>query len=148
VKVILLKDVKKLGKKGEIKNVSDGYAKNYLIPNKIAEVATEAKIKEKKNIQKLKELKKEQEIEKLKNIVDQINNRSFTVKVKAGESGKLFGSLTADKIASLIKDKTGITIDKRKISTKPIRETGKYDIEISFKEGLKATIHLFVESED
>jgi large subunit ribosomal protein L9 len=148
VKVILLKDVKKLGKKGDIKNVADGYAKNYLIPNNIAEIATEAKIKEKKNIQKLKEKKKEQEIEKLKDIIKQINDKAFTVKVKAGESGKLFGSLTSDKIASVIKDKTGVIIDKRKISTKPIRETGRYDIEVNFKEGLKATIHLFVERED
>ncbi len=145
MKVILLKDVKKLGKIGDIKEVSDGYAKNYLIPKGIAEIATLAKIKEKQNLQKIQDQKHKQEIEKIQNTVNDLNGKSFTVKVKAGDSGKLFGSLTTDKIALVIKEKTGISIDKRKIMTKPIRELGKYDIDVNFKDGLKATIHLFVE---
>ena len=148
MKVILLKDVKKLGKAGEIKNVSDGYAKNFLIPRKLAEVATESKIKEIKNLEKVENRKKEQEFKKLKEIVEKINERSFTIKVKAGDSGKLFGSLTADKIASVLKERANVSIDKRKIQMKPIRELGKYDVVIDFKNDLKAKIHVFVEKEE
>jgi large subunit ribosomal protein L9 len=148
MKVILLKDVKKLGKAGEIKNVSDGYAKNFLIPRKLAEVATESKIKEIKNLEKVENRKKEQEFKKLKEIVEKIDGRAFTIKVKAGESGKLFGSLTADKISSVLKERADVSIDKRKIQMKPIRELGKYDIVVDFKNDLKATIHIFVEKEE
>jgi large subunit ribosomal protein L9 len=148
MKVILLKDVKKLGKAGEIKNVSDGYAKNFLIPRKLAEVATESKIKEIKNLEKVENRKKEQELKKLKEIVEKIDGRAFTIKVKAGDSGKLFGSLTADKIASVLKERADVSIDKRKIQMKPIRELGKYDIVVDFKNDLKATIHIFVEKEE
>ncbi len=145
MKVVLLKDIKKLGKTGEIKEVSDGYARNYLIPKGLAEIATTGKLKEINNLKKAEQRKKEQQLAKLKEIVNQLNEQSFTVKVKAGDSGKLFGSLTSEKIATVIKDKAGITIDKRKILTKPIKELGRYDITIAFKEDLKATIHLFVE---
>ena len=148
MKVVLLKDVKKLGKAGDIKQVSDGYARNYLIPKGLAEVATEGKIKEIKNIKKVQNLKKEHELQKTKEMLDMIDNRSFTVKVKAGNSGKLFGSLTSDKISAVIKEKTGVSIDRRKILMKPIKELGKYDIIVDFKNNLKATIHLFVEKEE
>jgi large subunit ribosomal protein L9 len=148
MKVVLLKDVKKLGKAGEIKNVSDGYAKNFLIPKKLVEIATESKIKEIKNIEKIESRKRELEIKKLEEIAEKINKRSFTIKVKAGNSGKLFGSLTADKIASILKERVNVNIDKRKIQMKPIRELGKYDISISFKNDINATVHIFVEKEE
>ncbi len=148
MKIILLKDVKKLGKAGEIKNVSDGYAKNFLIPRKLAEIATESKIKEIKNLEKIENHRREQEQKKLKEIVEKINERSFTIKVKAGDSGKLFGSLTAEKISSVLKERADVNIDKRKIQMKPIRELGKYDIVVDFKNDLKAIIHIFVEKED
>ncbi len=148
MKIILLKDVKKLGKAGEIKNVSDGYAKNFLIPRKLAEIATESKIKEIKNLEKIENHRREQEQKKLKEIVEKINERSFTIKVKAGDSGKLFGSLTAEKISSILKERADVNIDKRKIQMKPIRELGKYDIVVDFKNDFKAIIHIFVEKED
>jgi large subunit ribosomal protein L9 len=130
MKVILLKDVNAQGKAGDIIEVSDGYARNYLLKNKLAVEATPAKIQEIKQKHEAEERKKAQEKEHWTKIADQINAAEITLKVKSGESGKIFGSIQSANIADELK-KLGLDIDKKKIVLpQPIKTTGTYFIEI------------------
>src|SRR5690625_2013721 len=115
MKVILLKDVKGQGKKGEVKNVSQGYANNYLLKNNLAEEATPGNIKKMQNKQKkeaINEAELKQEAEELK---DTLANIKVEIKAKSGESGQLFGSITNKHVADTLKKQHQIEIDRRKI---------------------------------
>lgn len=130
MKVILLKDVVSQGKAGELLDVSDGYARNYLIKNKLAIEATQAKINEinqKKEAEERKRAKERAEwLEKAK-IIDQTK---ITLKVKCGAGGKVFGSIQSANIADELK-KQGIEVDRKKIVLpNPIKTAGEYEIEI------------------
>lgn len=130
MKVILLKDVKSLGKKGDLVNASDGYARNYLIPKKLAEQATENNVhilnnkKEAERRQKLKELEEAQKLAK------SLMGKEIKFKVKIGENGRLFGSITSKDISEKLKEQYNMDIDKKKIVAKTIRQTGVYEAEI------------------
>ncbi len=115
MKVILLKDVKDLGKKGELVESKDGYARNFLFPRKLAEEANSSNMKEMNEKEESKKLKKQQELEEAKAIAEKINAVKVVIKTKSGENGKLFGSITTKDIAEILKDKHDIDIDKRKI---------------------------------
>lgn len=131
MKILLLKDVDNLGKEGEIKEVKPGYARNYLIPKKYAVLATEENIK-KLNIEKETITRKRKKEEKrLKELAKTIQGRSFTIKAKVGEDGKMFGSVTKEDISEIVSKETGIKIEKENISLfEPIKNTGVYDIEL------------------
>lgn len=130
MKVILLKDVNSKGKAGELIEVSDGYARNYLLKNKLAIEATPAKINELKQKQEAEERKRAQEREHWLQKAAQINATQITLKVKSGENGKIFGSIQSANIADEL-NKLGIEIDKKKIVLpQPIKTTGTYTIEI------------------
>ena len=103
MKVVLLQDVKSLGKKDDIVNVSDGYARNFLLPKKLAVEATDTKLKEISDKKKVLEKKKAQEMEEAKALAEKLSNIEVVIKTKAGVSGKLFGSITAKDIADIIK---------------------------------------------
>ncbi|EPS49501.1 50S ribosomal protein L9 [Clostridium botulinum CFSAN002367] len=128
--VILLKDVKSLGKKGDLVNASDGYARNYLIPKKLAEQATENNVhilnnkKEAERRQKLKELEEAQKLAK------SLMGKEIKFKVKIGENGRLFGSITSKDISEKLKEQYNMNIDKKKIVAETIRQTGVYEAEI------------------
>ncbi|WP_251862189.1 50S ribosomal protein L9 [Clostridium sp. Marseille-Q2269] len=130
MKVILLKDVKSLGKKGDLVNTSDGYARNYLIPKKLAEQATENNVhilnnkKESERRQKLKELEEAQKLAK------SLMGKEVKFKVKTGENGRLFGSITSKDISEKLKEQYNIDIDKKKIVAETIRQLGIYEAEI------------------
>lgn len=130
MKVILLKDVKSLGKKGDLVNTSDGYARNYLIPKKLAEQATENNVhilnnkKEAERRQKLKELEEAQKLAK------SLMGKEIKFKVKIGENGRLFGSITSKDISEKLKEQYNMDIDKKKIVAETIRQTGVYEAEI------------------
>lgn len=130
MKVILLKDVKSLGKKVDLVNASDGYARNYLIPKKLAEQATENNVhilnnkKEAERRQKLKELEEAQKLAK------SLMGKEIKFKVKIGENGRLFGSITSKDISEKLKEQYNMDIDKKKIVAETIRQTGVYEAEI------------------
>lgn len=115
MKVILLKDVKGLGKKGELVESKDGYARNFLFPRKLAEEANNSNMKELNEKEESKKLKKEKELQQAKELAEKINDTKVVIKTKSGENGKLFGSITTKDIAEILKDEHGIDIDKRKI---------------------------------
>ena len=114
MKVIFLKDVKGSGKKGEIKDVSDGYAKNFLLKNKLVVIADNKSLSENKIQNQAKDFHKQVEKEEAMALAEKIKNRTVVLEVKCGENGKLFGSVTSKEIASEL-EKKNTKIDKRKI---------------------------------
>ena len=128
MKVVLLADVKGSGKKGELVNVSDGYARNFLFPKKLAKEANAQALNELKNAEESKAFKIKQETEAAQASADKINGKSVSILAKAGQGGKLFGSVTAKEIAEAIKKQYGVDVDKRKIDTKgDMKAFGKYE---------------------
>ena len=131
MEIILLKDVKGQGKKGEVIRVSDGYARNFLLPKGFAMQATEGgkkRIRE-QNAQLQKKL--QSEAEKAERLAERISQAGVRLKMKAGEKGKLFGSVTGKDIAEALKKQYGITVDKKKIVLpEPIKNTGEFLVEI------------------
>lgn len=115
MKVILLKDVKELGKKGELVEAKDGYARNFLFPRKLAEEANNSNMKEMEEKKESNKLKKEQELNNAKELSKKIEETKVVIKTKSGEGGRLFGSITTKDIAEILKNEYNIEIDKRKI---------------------------------
>ncbi|HHU70067.1 MAG TPA: 50S ribosomal protein L9 [Thermoanaerobacterales bacterium] len=145
--VILQKDVKKLGAKGDIVKVSDGYARNYLLPRGLAVEATEKGITHVKTLKKQQQRKEENELKEAKKLAEKLEGQVFVLKAKAGEKGRLFGSITSKDIADSIKNKFGLSIDKRKIDLpEPIKALGSYEAEIRIYPGVTAAIKVVVEA--
>lgn len=128
MKVVLLTDVKGTGKKGEIKNVADGYATNYLFKNKMAKIADSGAISENNIKKSATAFHKQEEIKEAKELAKRIEGKSVTLKIKCGSNGKMFGSITSKEIAEKLEDE-GIVLDKKKIDLKePIKATGIYHL--------------------
>lgn len=132
MKVIFLKDVKGSGKKGEIAEVSDGYARNFLIKKGLAEEATAVKINS-LNIKKgAEDFHRQEEIKALKEEAKKLNGTQITLKIKCGENGKVFGSVTAKEIADEL-TVLGYTVDKKRVILKdPIKLLGVYAVDVKF----------------
>ena len=146
MKVILKTDVKGSGKKGDVLEVSDGYAQNYLLKKNLAEIATATSLNEIAQKKRADEFHRAEQIKAQKELCEKLNGTKVTVKIRAGENGKLFGSVTNDKIASALSE-LGYTVDKKRISTKePIKNLGEYDAEVRLMEGVIAKIKVIVET--
>lgn len=147
MKIILLQDVQKLGHKYDIKDVSDGYARNFLIPNKLAESATENALS---RLQKTKEqgaAKAEGELRKMQAVAGKIDGLEMEIKEKMAEDGTLFGSIGAQKIADKLKE-AGLEVNKSQIKLgKPIKEKGEYEVKIDFGHNLESQIKVIVIAE-
>lgn len=144
MKLILLEDVKNVGKKGDIVNKNDGYALNYLIPKKLAVEATKANMNDLELKKKAEEKRKKEELEEAKKIAEQLNDKVVKVSVKAGENGKVFGSVTNKEIADALAKQTGMDIDKKKISfDAPIKMVGRRIVKIKLHP--QVTVELAVE---
>lgn len=138
MKVVLLKDVKGKGKAGEVVNVSDGYATNYLIPNGFAVVGSTANVSVAKSKQQAYDYKQEQIKQEALENAKLINGKEVTIAVKIGDNGKLFGSVTSKEIADEI-CKLGITIDKKKVELNDnIKSVGKYNVKIKLHPAVTA----------
>ena len=145
MKVVLLADVKGSGKKGELVNVSDGYARNFLFPKKLAKEANGQALNELKNAEESRAFKIKQETEAAQASADKINGKSVSILAKAGQGGKLFGSVTAKEIAEAIKKQYGVDVDKRKIDTKgDMKAFGTYECEVKLYSGITATVKAVV----
>ncbi len=132
MKIILLKDVKGTGKAGEIKEVADGYARNCLIKKGLAEEATSVKVNSLNLKKDAQVFHKQEEIKALKEEAKKLNGETVTVKIKCGENGKVFGSITAKEIAEELSEK-GFSVDKKKVLLKDsIKNLGVYNVEVKF----------------
>ncbi|MBR5578587.1 MAG: 50S ribosomal protein L9 [Lachnospiraceae bacterium] len=131
MKIILLQDVKTLGKKGDIIEANDGYARNYILPKKIGVEANSKNLNDLK-LQKSNEVKVAQEqLEAAQNFAKELEEKEIVVKMKVGEGGKSFGSISTKEIAAAFKEQCGVTIDKKKIQLEePIRSFGVYKVNI------------------
>lgn len=148
MKVIFLQDVKGKGKKGEVKEVATGYAQNYLIKNGLAEEATAANISTLKAKQKKAEKVAEQELEDAKKLKETLETLTVEIYTKAGEGGRLFGSITNKQIADELKKK-GFKIDKRKIELgEPIRALGVTNVPVKLHHEVTATVKVHVKEKN
>jgi len=148
MKVILIKNVPNLGQSGDIKEVSEGYARNFLLTKGLVRIATEATIKELANLKQQGLKKKERSGKKMKDIAKKVNNLKLIVKAKADEKKTLFGAFSATKIAAELKDR-GYDIDAKVIKLdQPIKALGYYDVILDFGAGVSAKIGITVTREE
>ena len=145
MKVILLQDVKGTGKKGELKEVSDGYARNFLLPRNLAKQATAQAMSELKNEQESKAFKIEEEKKRANGEKKQLEGQSVKILAKAGSNGRLFGSVTAKEISAELKKQFSINVDKRKITLDAdIKSFGTYNAQIKLYTGITAQVKVVV----
>ena len=130
MKVILLQDVKSVGKKGDVIEASDGYARNFLFPRKLAQEANDSNMHILNNKKENERKQKLAELEAAQKLAGELKGKEITIKAKTGESGKLFGAITSKDVAELIKAQYKIEIDKKKIVMDTIKLAGGYEIEV------------------
>ncbi|MBQ8502798.1 MAG: 50S ribosomal protein L9 [Clostridia bacterium] len=144
MKVVLKQDVKGLGKKGELVNTSDGYARNFLFPKGLACEANAQSMTELKNREQSEKYRIETETAAAKKAAAEISGKTIRITAKAGANGKLFGSVTSKEIAEKITKEFGIKTDKRKIVVDDIKQFGTYEFEIKLYTGISAKLFVMV----
>ncbi|WP_227395032.1 50S ribosomal protein L9 [Jeotgalibacillus aurantiacus] len=148
MKVIFLKDVKGKGKKGEVKNVADGYAHNFLLKNNLAVEANNANLSQVSAQKKKQEKEAQQELEEAKKLKETVEALTVELKAKSGEGGRLFGSITSKQIAEELKKRHNIKVDKRKIEMDDaIRSLGYTNVPVKLHNEVTATLKVHVTKE-
>ena len=148
MQVILKEDVKGQGKKGQMIKVSDGYARNYLLPRGLAVEADKSAVNEMKNRNESQAFKHQQNVDTARALADKISSLAVVIKAKAGSADKLFGAVTSAQICDEVKAKHGIEIDRRKlVIDEPIKHFGHYSLPLKLFEGVKASLNVTVEAE-
>ena len=145
MKVILQKDVKDVGRVGELVNVSEGFARNFLFPRKLAAEATEKRVKEYDHLKRVAETKKKKALAERQELLNKINGTTVTFKLPAGETDRLFGTVTTTDISKELQ-KAGHSVDRRDIVLdEPIKVLGQHKALVRYSEGLEANIKISVE---
>ncbi len=145
MKVILSQDVKGQGKKGEMINVSDGYARNYLLPRGLAVAATSDNINTMRQKEKAKAAQLEKDKAKAAEVAAELDNHVVKISARAGANGKLFGSITSKEISDALAEQAGIVIEKNRIlQTEPIKSFGSYEVKCKLGFEISGIIHLIV----
>ena len=145
MKVVLTKDVKGKGKAGELINVSDGYARNFLFPQNLAIEANNAALSELKSREESKAHHTAVEKKEAQDLAEKINDITITIHAKAGNSGKLFGAITSKEVVNELKNQYSINIDKRKINMKDIKSYGEFTVSVKLYTGITASLNIKVE---
>ena len=144
MKVILLQDVKAQGKKGDLINVSDGYARNFLFPKKLAIEADKGALADLKNKEEARLFKIEQEKKQAKEIAEKLESLQVRIKASAGADGRFYGAVTSKEVAEQLAKQHGITVDRRKIQMDSIKAFGSYTLEVRLYTEVTGKIHLLV----
>lgn len=144
MKVILLKDIKGTGKRGDVINASDGHARNYLLPRGLAKVATDSSVKELKHQQDSADKRLQEEIDAAQALADKISKIEIKIVSKAGNGGKLFGSITNKDIAELLEKEHGIKVDKKKIAMDTIKVLGSVYADVKVYKGIIGKMKVMV----
>lgn len=147
MKVLLLKDVYKLGRAGDIKKVADGYGRNFLLPQKLAVLATPGALKQVEKIRSQAEIRRTELNSELKDLAKQINGLVLVFAAKAGETGKLYGSITTQDVATAIQEKTRFEIKKQQIDLQPIRNLGEFTAHVRLTMDLVPEVKVIVHRE-
>ncbi|WP_346867545.1 MULTISPECIES: 50S ribosomal protein L9 [unclassified Clostridium] len=147
MKVILLQDVKSVGKKGEVVNASDGYARNFLFPKKLAQEANDVNmhILNKKNEADRK--KKLAEVEEAQKVANELKDKEVIIYAKSGDNGRLFGAITTKDISQEMEKQLNITIDKKKIVVNTIKTMGLYDVEVKLYPEISTKIKVIIKEQ-
>ena len=148
MKVVFLKDVKGKGKKGEVKEVAEGYARNFLIKNGYAKEATNSAMSELQGQKRLEEKNAAAELQAAKDLKDELEKLTVEIKAKSGEGGRLFGSVSTKQIADALQKKHGFKVDKRKMDCSDgIRSLGFTNVPVKLHQDVKATLKVHVIAE-
>ena len=146
MQVILLEDVKSLGKKGDIVKVSDGYARNFVLPKKLGVEATEKNKNELRLQKKHEEKVAAQKLADAKELAAQLEGKKIALKMRAGENGKVFGSISGKEIAAAAKDQFGLELDKKKIQLPdPIKSFGMHEVPIKLHPQVTGRLYVLVQ---
>ena len=146
MKVILLCDVKGSGKKDDVINVSDGYARNYLFPRKWAVEATPGAVKEIERKRANEEKLERERRTAAEEVAKKLKGKVINIQAKCGAQGRIYGSITSQEVAAALKEQHGVEIDKRKIECDPIRQVGDVEINVVVYTGIKAPMKVHVEA--
>jgi large subunit ribosomal protein L9 len=147
MKVLLIKDVYKLGRAGDVKKVADGYGRNFLLPQKMAVLATPGALKQTEKIRSQAEVRRTEQNSELKDLANQINGLTLVFAAKAGETGKLYGSITTQDVAGAIQEKTRFEVKKQQIDMQPIRNLGEFAAHVRLTMDLVPEIKVIVHRE-
>ena len=147
MRVMLIKDVYKLGHAGDVKKVADGYGRNFLLPQGLAVVATAGALKQVEKIRKQAEIRRAKENSELQGLADQIKDVVLTFGAKAGDTGKLYGSITTQDVATAVSEETRFEIKKHQVDMQPIRNLGEYTANIRLTIDLVPEVKIIVHRE-
>lgn len=147
MRVLLLEDVEKLGHAGNVVSVADGYARNYLIPRRLGKRVTEGSVKEIEQVRHAAERKRARQLSTAQDLARKIDGLALTFHARAGDKGKLYGSITTADVASAIEQQTGVPVDRRKIVGEPLRQVGEHTVEVHLMADVIARVKVIVEPE-
>ncbi len=147
MKVILQKDIKGTGKKGDVVTVSDGHGRNYLIPRGLAKEATSGSVSAAKHHKSAQKKREQEELERAKELAKKIESLKLKFRAKAGEGSRLFGSITTKDVAEKLKIECDIDVDKRKISMDQIKMLGEFRAQVKVHPKVVANLSIFIEEE-
>jgi large subunit ribosomal protein L9 len=147
MKVLLIKDVYKLGRAGEVKKVADGFGRNFLLPQRLAVLATPGAMKQSEKIKSQAEVRRTEQNSELKGLADQIAGVELSFTAKAGETGKLYGSITTQDVAAALQEKTRYEVKRQQVDMQPIRELGEFTAHIRLTMDLVPEIKVIVHRE-
>ncbi len=147
MKVMLIKDVYKLGRAGEVKKVADGYGRNFLLPQKLAVLATAGALNQVSRIKSQAEVRRTEQNSELKGLADQIAGVVLTFAVKAGDTGKLYGSITTGDVAAALQEKVRFEVKRQQVDMQPIRELGEFKAHVRLTMDLTPEIKIIVHRE-
>ena len=147
MKVLLIKDVYKLGRAGDVKKVADGYGRNFLIPQGLAVLATAGAMKQVEKIKSQAEIRRTSLNSELKGLADQIQGVTLTFPAKAGETGKLYGSITTQDIATALQEKVRFEVKRQQVDSQPIRNLGEFTAHVRLTMDLVPEIKIIVHRE-
>ncbi len=147
MRVLLLKDVYKLGHAGDVKKVADGYGRNFLIPQGLAVLATAAALKQAETLRQNAAIARARLNSEMQGVADKLRSLTLTFAAKAGETGKLYGSITTAQVAARIKDLSGLEIDRRNVGHQPLRELGEFQVPVRLTPDLIPTVKVIIHRE-
>lgn len=147
MKVLLLEDVTNLGLAGDLVAVADGYGRNYLIPRGLAKVASSGALQQANQIRRAGERKRARELSSAQDLASRIEGLSLTFQARAGEKGKLYGSITTADLAEAMERELGQEFDRRKIISDPLRQLGEHSVEVHLMANVSATLKVTIEPE-
>ena len=147
MRIILLQDIEHLGRKYDVKDVADGYARNFLLPRKLVELATPAAIKQAEALRKKLEAEAEETLKRAEELAGKLDGFELRIAEKANEANTFFASITAAKIAEALKE-NGFAVEKDHVTLpEPIKDPGEYDVTLNLEHGLEAQIKVIAETE-